>query len=198
MPNIAVIDLETSGLQPWHQINQIACVVYHYSEIVDVFERKLTFDVGNASPDALKIMHYDAELWAKESVDPFVAIFDLISFLRKHGDQQHLSNKGWWSSYMPVMGHNIWTFDMQRLYALAEQVELFLPVWPHPLDTYQLASWQFFIHRDKLRRSIPMNFKLETLAAWFGIRYDRPHDALEDCLVNIEVARKLITYFREL
>lgn len=198
MSIVGCMDLETTGLDDDYQqdseISQISLVVIEHGEEVAVFERKLFFNPLYAQDRALEITKYDPKVWALEAVPAAQAVEELNQFCLDVGNFWHISNKGWQANYLPIFGHNIWIFDVPRLRKLfREHGHEYVPFWPHPLDTYQLAVWYFFINREHLKRPPPVNFKLESVAEWFGIIHPNPHDALEDCRVNIKVGQRLMS-----
>ncbi len=197
MAVVGCLDLETTGLDDEYQsdteISQISLVVIEHGEEIAVFERKLHINPIYAQQTALDITGYDPKIWALEAVPPQQAIDELQTFCLDIARHWHISNKGWQSLYLPIFGHNIWLFDVPRLRKLMLECGYkYPPFWPHPLDTYQLAVWYFFINREHIKRVHPVNFKLETLATWFGFTHPNPHDALEDCRVNIKLAQILM------
>lgn len=194
---VGCIDIETTGLLPESEVCQIAVVVVDKGREIACFERKLSFNPLTAEQQALEIIGYDPRVWHLESVSPEQGLAEFLDFLKPYQQKKHNSNKGWYGAYLPVFGHNIWTFDIPRLREFGSRYGIdYLPIWPHPLDTYQLTAWLLFLYGDRFLRSTPPNYKLETIAAWLGIQHPKPHDALEDCRVNVEVARKLIAAFK--
>ena len=189
---IVFVDLETGGSLPSHPIIQIAAVVFRdpRSDVeVATFERKLLFDVRSAEPEALRLNHYAADVWAKEAKDKGAAAIDFKAFLDKHSDVE-LRSKRTGNPYIVarVGGHNVVAFDLDRLGRLFRALNLFLPVqYNSALDTLQGSVWKF-----ERNPPPPEDYELSTIAAHFGIETPKAHDALADCRTSAAIARRLL------
>lgn len=184
---ITWIDLETGGLDDDSPIIQIAAVASVDGREVNHLERKISFDERDASREALDLNSYDRGIWADESVPIGTALSELMSFLRSHADTVMVSKRGKAYKTATIGGHNVASFDIPRLRSAAGSV--YIPAcWWYPLDTYQGAIWFFHGRDDK-----PDNYRLETLAEYFGINVDGAHDALNDARLCMHLYRELTT-----
>lgn len=190
MKKVVFFDLETSGLNSWkHEIIQIAAVAVSsddFSEIERFGPFHVEFDISKASPEALKINHYDENDW-KDAISQKELVACFRRFLENHKTVKMTSKAGNTYFVAQLAGHNINKFDIPFLRETFKRQDAFLPAAMIGLDTLQLAAWHFFTKSDK-----PPNLKLETLAKHFGIEFEGAHDAMADVLVNIEVATALL------
>ena len=217
---IVFFDLETSGLEPppseffqgryaaakgkpwsWlstphHEIIQLAAVAVDAEswEVIDRFERKIAFEVGRASPEALEINSYDPEVWEREAVPARQAMAKFRDFLRNHSTVQKISKTGNPYKVAKLAGHNVARFDLPFLTRAYKALGLgFFPGDFIPLDTLQLAAWWLDSSRERGLKpgDLPENLKLETLADYLNIPTDGAHDALADVEMNVLVAADL-------
>lgn len=85
-----------------------------------------------------------------------------------------------------VVGHNIVSFDSCVLYDyLRDVLGIFF--------TNQMVDTLHFARKCDVN---PDNYKLKTLADYFGITYD-PHRAMNDCIANYQIYEKLKPLFDE-
>ena len=179
-------DFETGGVKDEHPNIQLAAVVVdEYWKELATFEMKIKFDEAKADPEALKMNHYDAAVWAREAkAAPYVfGSFD--SFLAGHKSIPMVSKAGKPYSVARLAGHVAATFDMPRLKRF--YADRFLPAHPLVLDTLQLAMW-FFLRKAKQ----PENYKLTTILAHLGIPIPDAHDALADVRGAIALAKAIM------
>jgi len=189
-PTSCIIDCETGGVNPEHPTIQIAALVFDDAtrETVDEIEVKLKFDVNACDPKALKINHYNAEIWYDEAVGPVSAREMLDKFFRKNQGYELISKKtGDPYQTVRLIAHNA-PFDITRLRALWD--DDYTPFcWWYPLDVLQLALW----HLSTMKKSPPpANFQLATLCEFFKIDTSSAHDALADCRLTLALLKRLI------
>lgn len=191
--SVVFFDLETGGLLPQHPIIQIAAVAVSddFSEEQGVFETKILFEEHEATREALDLNHYNAQVWAQEGVHVVAALDGLAAFLKKHATVEMVSKRtGAAYRVAQVAGHNIVRFDLERLQAEFKKHQLFCPIsYVRTLDTLQGSYW-FFQMRPEMK--LPENFKLGTLAHYFGIEVaGDSHNALTDVRTTVQLARRL-------
>lgn len=171
-----------------HPITQVAVVTYDlatWTEI-DAVEVKVQVNVDRCDPDALKLNHYDAEVWGREAVTPTQAREILGLHFQKHQTMELVSKAGRPYRTARIAGHNAASFDAPRL--RAAWGDRFSPFcWWYPLDTLQLALWFFAQSKDQQ----PANFQLGTLCDHFGIQVEGAHDALADVRATAKLAQVL-------
>jgi DNA polymerase III epsilon subunit-like protein len=171
---IVFFDFETGGVDDSSPNIQLAAVAVddEWKELGH-FERKIQFDEAAASKEALEINHYDPEIWKKEAVPEATVVAGFDAFLARYKTVRMISKRtGRPYSVARLGGHNIISFDIPRLRRMFGVK--FLPVDMRGLDTLQLAMWFFYGKADQ-----PEDFKLSTLAKYFGFPHDA-HDALGD------------------
>lgn len=87
-------------------------------------------------------------------------------------------------------GTNIARFDIPRLERMIERNgKPFFPgmlYWPR--DTYMRAIWYFDEHPEM---ELPANYRLSTLAEYFGMPSEGAHDALADVRMCAALARRM-------
>ena len=184
-------DLESGGLTPAHPDIQLAAVAIDeatWGEI-DVFQRKIQFNIDQADPHALEINHYDPAVWEREAVTEHACVSEFRRFVDRHKSLDLWSQRT--SKTYPaarLVGHNAATFDGPRLKAMFDRHGYFLPADLRVRCTVQRALWFFDEHPELAR---PRDMKLATLATYFGIPVAGAHDALADVRLTIALARAL-------
>lgn len=183
---IVALDTETGGLLPRHPIIQVAGIAIEGGRELETFERKIAFDVAQVDPAALELNHYEAAAW-KDAVSERAAMTDLAAFLNRHRSVTLVSKRtGNPYTVARLMGHNV-SFDVDRLGAAFKRHNLFFPVdYGSILDTRYGSIWACLD-----RTPPPRDYKLTTLAEYFGLPVDGAHDALVDVRLSIALARKL-------
>lgn len=185
---IVFFDLETGGLAESAAIIQIGAVAAVGFEEVDAFEVKIDFDESVAEPQALALNSYNADVWKAEAVPLKDGLESFSSFLRKYDSLPRVSKAGRPYRVARLAGHNAASFDAPRLVRAYSLAGLFMPAdCFRPLDTLQLALWHFSGCGVE-----PANYKLETLAEWFGHTIGNAHDALDDARASLAIARAII------
>jgi hypothetical protein len=153
------------------------------------FERKILFAEADADPEALTMNHYDAAVWAREAEAPRRVVVSFAAWLKSFCSVELVSKRtGKPYRVAKLAGFNLITFDEPRLRALFAGE--FCP-WSYQVrDVLQRALFYFDEHPEL---PAPENFKLGTLAAYFGLSVEGAHDALADARLTAELARALRT-----
>ncbi len=69
MTTLVFFDFETAGLHPSHPCIQLAAVAVNKSFAeLESYEAKIQFDEAQADSEALKMNHYDRELWRELAI----------------------------------------------------------------------------------------------------------------------------------
>jgi len=177
-------DLETGGLDyKRHPVIQIAA--YH-PESGDEFEAKVKFDPRRATPEALKINHYDEKVWDAEAKAAQEVAREFGEWLRHKAWIEKVSKKGKTYRVAQLAGHNAAAFDAPFIQEMFRNHSVFLPADYRVLDTMQLAMW-LLPGRE--------SYKQADLAASFGIDAGDAHDAMCDvrtCAALAEALRGII------
>ncbi|MFA6177595.1 MAG: 3'-5' exonuclease [Candidatus Paceibacterota bacterium] len=169
--NFAFIDIETTGLNLLkHEIIEIGCVLTSPTlEVLEEFELKIIPEhIHNADPVAIKVNHYNIQDW-KEAISLKKAI-EILS--KKVKD-------------CIMVGHNV-AFDAGFLEYVFNKTEILNTMHYHKLDTISVA-WAR-LHNDKDFE----HFSLRELCLYFGIKNERPHNALSDARATFELYKKLM------
>jgi len=186
---IVWMDTETGGLRPEHPTIQLAAIAVdsQWREL-ELFERKIAFDVAKADPEALAMNHFDPAAW-KDAPSERRVVEEFGAFLNRHRSVELVSQRtGKPYRVARVGGHNVVGYDLERTSAMFKRHGAFFPVdFRTVLDTRYGAVW-FFEQQEKQ----PANFKLTGIAEHFGIPIDGAHEALADVRLSIEVAKRLL------
>lgn len=180
-------DLETGGVEPTNPTIQLAAIAVRGWDVIDELEVKIAFDPADAAPEALAMNGYDADVWAREAIQPSSAIDRLDRWLQAHRVLEKVSKRtGKAYRVARVAGWNV-RFDCERIERGFKNLDRFLPAQTfEALDLLQVARGYFWDRSDG-----PENHRLETVAQWFGIDTAGAHDALADCRLVLDVARRL-------
>lgn len=187
-----IVDCETDGLREDCQVIQLAAIAVDLDTWRELssFERKVQFGLAKEGESrfedqqkALKINHYDPEIWKAEAQprDKVIALF--TAWAREYQSLQMTSKAGKPYTVGKLIGHNIVAFDLGKIRRMFGPG--FFPFSYQTPDTLQLAMW-FFDLQPSLER--PANLKLTTLAEYFAIATDGAHDALTDVRLSAAVA----------
>jgi DNA polymerase III epsilon subunit-like protein len=189
--SVVFFDTETGGLTPAHPTIQLAAIAVdsEWNEL-ETFERKISFDVAKADPEALKLNHYDARAW-QDAFSEKVVVGLFAAFLKRHASVELVSRRtGNPYSVARLAGHNVVGFDLEWLAAAFKRHgQFFAADFRSVCDTRHGAVWFFEAHPELER---PADFKLVTLATYFGIPTDGAHDALFDVRLSIALARRIV------
>ncbi len=186
--SLIFFDTETDSLESDCQIIQLAAVAVSpdWTEI-EAFERKILFDEERAEPEALRINHYDRDMWLREGKDERVVVTDFSMFLKRHSSLEMVSKRTG-NPYLVarLAGHNAATFDGPRLRAMFGRHNAFLPAHPISMDTLQRAIW--YLHERQIAID---SLRLESLCKHFGVDLPDSHDALADARAAAQIARAM-------
>lgn len=183
---LVFFDFETGGVLPSHPNIQLAAVAVNddFAEM-ESYEAKIQFNESDADPEALKLNHYDRELWRERAIPTSDVVLTFSAFLKRHACIDMISKRtGKPYTVARLAGHNVVTFDVPRLQAMFGRE--FLPAHPQALDTLQLALWSM-LGKDKR----PKTNRLSDLCEFFGIAIPDAHDALADVRGSIAIAREM-------
>lgn len=184
-------DLETGGRDPSrHPITQIAAVAVDKDlNEFESFECKIRFDESEADPEALRLNHYDPEVWAEKGLAPRMAADRFARFLKKYADVEMTSKAGKPYSVAQLIGYNAATFDGPFLQSFYGGLQVFLPASYRVMCLLQRVLWGF--HEDP-RKKPPKDFKLGTVCKYFEIPLEGAHDALADVRATVNLSRVLV------
>ena len=180
-------DVETGGVEPKHPTISLAAVAVDADmREVGWFDQRIKFDESACDPKALELNRYTREDWA-QAVPPHVCTSRFAGFVKDFSSVQMISKRtGRPYSVAQLAGYNALTFDLPRLRALFGTD--FFPCSYQVRDVLQRALF-YFDERPDLSK--PENFKLSTVAAYFGIDTAGAHDALTDVRLTVAVHRML-------
>jgi len=173
-----------------HPVIQLAAIaIGPDGRELEVFARRIAFDEARADPQALKLNHYDRDLWQREAVPEPVVVTDFAAFLKRHSSVGLVSKRtGNPYKVARIAGHNT-AFDIDRVKAMFDRYRAFLAVdFRTALDTRYGAIWFFEMHPEL---EPPKDYKLTTLCEHFGIATEGAHDALFDVRLSIALAREI-------
>ena len=162
------LDLETTGLNPGVQeISEIGALLVSQSDwqVIKTYQAKvLPTHIETATPEALKIGHYDAESWAKEGRPLKEALEELSEIGRG----------------AILAGFNV-TFDWAFLQAGFNLVGLPDPFYYHRYDVMS-AAFSMLYDRQAFSK-----FSLNECCRFFGVVNRNAHTALADAQATYEV-----------
>lgn len=159
-----VFDLETTGISTtYDQVIELSAVKVENGRPKTEFST-LVNPGRRIPPAASRVNGITDEMVRNAPAFPAV----LKTFLEFAGD-------------LPLVGHNIHSFDMKFIYRDAQQIFGKIPGNDY-VDTLSMA-----------RRCLPglASYKLVDLAAYYGILAEGAHRALNDCRMNQQVFERL-------
>lgn len=160
-----VLDIETTGLVVSEdEIIEVAALRVEHGEVVDTFQSLIRTDKPIPS-EVIKLTGITNEILHSEGREPRDVISELISYV----------------SDLPIIAHNS-SFDMEFLRKACKKLNLPLLI-NSCIDTSSLA------HR---RIHDVSDFKLSTLAEYFGIDAKVAHRSEPDCITTKLLYDKLI------
>lgn len=172
LKKLLVVDLETTGLDPTSDsIVQIAaCVLTRKTLREEAFFSTLVAPASSMDPAAQRVHGLSENdlrdapplSWGIDKLEQLVDPQDVV-----------------------LCGHNV-SFDASFLRAAYDRLGRQYPYDYHTVDLWSLAF--FIFSADGLK---PRDYRLDTLAAIYGIRRDRHHDALQDVRVTAALLRHL-------
>lgn len=173
-PDIAFVDLETSGLKPWeHEIIEIAAVRVDGKTLE--IKKQISAKVkpkGPVSPDAARINGYTPEKWADAIAieHGLKLLFPIIEGAR-------------WAGSNP-------SFDRQFVSHAAKKANLEFP----RLSTFRMIDTNAMCEPWIFHGLIP-NAGLDELIKLFGLPPRGEHSALSDALLTREVYKRIVAEF---
>lgn len=181
-------DMETGGVEPSHPNIELSAIAVDDRRGVEVdrFDAKIVFDVEKADPVALRINHYDPEVWGREARPEADVVKDFGAFLASYKCHPTVGKKGSPFLVARLAGHNAQTFDQPRAQAMFERHKTFFAADMRVRDTAQLAAWWF----DTMGLPIP-GLKLGQLLRYFRITHGELHGALADCRGSFALRQRL-------
>lgn len=190
-PPLVIFDLETGGIAQTAPIIQIGAVAVQEGRECASYEAKLKFDEDLCEKEALELNSYDAELWARDAIEPTEAYAGFSKFLSAYATTPRVSKRtGSHYTVARLGGYNIVSFDIPRIRAAFEEHDMFFPAAGHVLDFFQLACWLFFLRNDW-----PESLTLDALCKQFSVEQGR-HDALGDSRATADLGRKIVEALR--
>lgn len=181
---VVYFDTETGGTLPTHPTIQLGAVAMEDGVELSNFTQNLAFNLEDCDPEALAMNHFTPQAWA-DAVSPAVTAARFALWLRPF-QSVTLTSKRTGNPYTVarLAGYNAVRFDEPRLRQMFGMQ--FCP-WEYLVrDVLQLALFHF----DRCGHA-PENFKLTTVAAWFGIPTEGAHGALADARICAAVHRAL-------
>lgn len=160
---------------------------------LETFERKILFKEDAGDPFILNKVHYNAEVWQKESKAPLEVAKDFIKFCQPYA---FLTKENDFQNYQFCIcgGHNISDFDLPVLFNWYKKLNTFynlklqFPAQYQPcIDTLSMINLYEF-RRQKWFTS----HKLPNLCETFDIELTNWHEALSDVEASIELAKYLL------
>lgn len=188
---LVFIDLETTGLEPWRPVMQVAAVaVARNLAELESFEAKVQFPKKWADPAALRKVHYSPAIWRREARPARQVAQELAAFLTRHATVDMVSADGNPYRVAQIVAHNA-AFDGAFLRNWFDRLGLFFPGHFRMLCTVQRAIWLF---QEDTSLTPPDDFKLATLCQYFGVRLrpEEAHDALNDVRATVKLYRAMI------
>lgn len=191
---LVFIDLETTGLEPWRPVMQVAAVaVARNLAELEHFEAKVQFPTKWADPAALRKVHYSPAIWRREARPARQVAQELAAFLTRHATVDMVSAEGRPYRVAQIVAHNA-AFDGAFLRNWFDRLDLFFPGHFRMLCTVQRAVWLF---QEDTSLTPPDDYKLGTLCQYFGVRLrpEEAHDALNDVRATVQLYRAMTQGF---
>lgn len=171
---VAVIDLETTGLDPErHEIIEIGAYVMAPRTLEKMFELELKVfpaHIDAAEKKALEVNGYDPRVWEASAVYPRQALRELVRLLEP---------KAVFAAYNA-------TFDWCFLSKALSTCGLKDPFHYHRLDVMSLAVG---VHPELIGRS---GFRLGEMLDLYKVENEKAHAALPDARATAELLRRLV------
>lgn len=190
---LVFIDLETTGLEPWRPVMQVAAiaVAQNLAEL-EHFEAKVQFPKKWADPAALRKVHYSPSTWRRYAKPAREVARELAAFLCRHATIDMRSADGSGYRVAQIVAHNA-AFDGAFLRNWFDRLDLFFPGHFRMLCTVQRAIWLF---QEDATLTPPDDYKLGTLCQYFGVRLrpEEAHDALNDVRATLKLYRAMVEH----
>ena len=179
MQKLLAIDTETGGLSPEkHSLLTIGMIFVVFKdkkyEIVEELHILIKHEKYSVEKQAQEVHKISIEEHDKIALPIIEAKLKIKEFMTRH----KLFDTN-------VCGQNI-IFDVGFLKKLYDEKEY--PFHYHYVDTKNI--WCYL----KLQEKIPYGLgnSLKDMANYFGIDYNKAHDAIEDCKITIQVLEKML------
>jgi len=173
---LVFIDVETSGLDSkQHEIIQVAA---KHMPSGDELNLLLKFDESKASPEALKINHYEKLTWDQCGISQKEGIFQLGQFLSSHGSLSKQAKSGRFYFVAALCGYNIQAFDRFFLIDSFNREKVFFPGDYRMYDIYALALWMM----PGLEA-----YNLESIRKTLDLPVRQAHDAIGDVHMTLDI-----------
>ena len=172
------LDVETTGLHPWHNdIQQIACLVEINGEVVEEFESKVRpFNMDNINEQAMKVTGVTKDELL-DYPEPKIVYNQLIDLLAKYVNKYEKSDK-----FTPIAYNG--KFDCEFLSGFFKKNDdKYYGSWFNWKLVDPLALLYIMDYKRKI--ALP-NYKLSTACQHFGIPLVA-HDALNDIRATREL-----------
>lgn len=158
------VDIETTGLDcEKDEILELGAVRVVDHQITETFSALLLLQ-GRISAEITALTGITSEMVAEEGIPPALALEQFWAFVGQS----------------PMVGHNI-RFDCAFLKKASADADIPVPS-VSLVDTLPLA-------RGEIEDIV--NYRLETLATYFGIEVADTHRALADCITTFQLYEKL-------
>lgn len=180
---VVYFDTETGGVLPTHPTIQLAAVAVEDGVELSGFTQNIAFNLQDCDEEALALNHFTPQAWA-DAVSPAVTAARFAQWLRPFQSVTLTSKRtGQPYTVARLAAYNA-PFDLPRLRELFGTQ--FFPCEFLVRDVLQFALFHF----DRYGHA-PENFKLTTVARYFGIPTDGAHGALADARMCAAVHRAL-------
>ncbi|QEG36240.1 3'-5' exonuclease [Bythopirellula goksoeyrii] len=188
---LVFVDLETGGLhvEACHPVIQIAAIAVDAESLSEIesFEMNVEFDPAMCDPKALGINKFDPDVWAMTAIPSELVTIYFADYLRRHATVDLRKKDGSHFRVAKLVAHNA-AFDVGFLHGWYRQHYKYLPAARQALCTLQRALWLF---QEDHSLTPPADYKLGTLAEYFGVRTTPDHTAMNDIRATIELYRVL-------
>ena len=159
-----VVDIETTGLDcAKDEILELGAIRVVDHEVTETFSALIRLK-GKLPEKISKMTGITEEMISAEGADLKTAVMQLWDFIGQS----------------PVIGHNF-RFDRAFLTKASREMEISMP---------QLQLWDTLTLARRTGCDLT-DYRLETLAAYFGIKVQERHRALSDCMTTFQVYEKL-------
>ncbi len=168
------LDLECTGLNPGlHEITEIGAVLVSQGDwqVLKTYEAKvLPVHIETATPEALRISHFDPLVWAEEGQPLAKAMQDLCEM----------------GQGAIIAGFNV-TFDWTYIQLALNQVGLPDPFYYHRYDVMS-AAFSMLYGRAEMDR-----FSLSECCRYYKVTNKKAHSALSDAFATYKVFMGLLS-----
>lgn len=185
MTKLAVLDFETTGLDPEHDEAIELCVQIWTTEQGLLTDAEHTFyrlwmPQGEAHPKAAQVNGFTRDVWAARGAQPLCTqdMYELNKFIAGHSPDMYC-------------GHNAAKFDVPFLHSTHKRTRTVPHTWKGDhriIDTQSIAAILLFTGEIK-------GVGLEGLASHFGVINPAPHTAPGDVFTCVGVLEALASRY---